>query len=538
LIVVVLTLTFSFISIMYDDKALTSRFVVHTGYRTHNPWEANSYPIMTLNETIFTRLYYCMIDAGIGTQVCPSSPVSRFQTCIESKYDCTVQPAMQVAWPIDYSFLTCLQDNYKLSFNVSVSQSNEFLDCLDSSMISTSESIQTSDSGVFLGSYNYVAFLLTAMTIISSFIVATWGGTFTYNLFTIRNNHIEGFFTPFSYFLMLVAFLWNLIAFLFAVGISFSTADASSHPFFNFPLTTSTTIVVTGVLWAVVMFWGYYVAQAMIAGVPLLWNASTRVGDDAGQASGELVYVEQPPTSTPELYGVASRYRRYAPMLNGISGRYLGFEVISSNADETRPYNVMAPLMIQMYAWCWVFADGLFFVGMLTPQNSVLTEDVTNVFIFVTLARLYQLGYAYLFNQAFIQNGLNPNIHTKGDRAVYGVQVTAIMALIASLFCLANALYSFLRNYNFLTNMNFSDSHVVGYDIAFIITIGIAPELLRAIVAGLVSFQQYRSSTVLLFFEFIFAWEWLFRFGLAIFVIMKIPSELKDSLQSLKSFMA
>lgn len=568
---------FSFVFIRKDDISLTSRFVVHTGYRTNNPWEANSYPIMTRNETIFTRLYYCMIDAGIGTQVCPSSPVYTFQSCIEAKYDCTAQPTMQVAWPTDYGFLHCLQDNYRQRFfNVSVGQSNAFLDCLDSSMIATSESIQTSDSSIFLGSYNYVAFLLAAMTIISSFVVAMWGGYFTVNPFKVHNGHISGFWTPMSYFLLLVAFVWDFAALLFAVGIYFTTQETSSNPFAYFPTTNSTTTLVVGTLWAVSTFFGYYVVQAFTAGIPLGGNASSQQPGVVSDASADLVFAEggedgsgtvpgayhaypwgatnpwnstSPSEPAPDMYtpnprrsssvprpASASKYNGLVPMFNRVTGRYIGYEVIPTNMNDKMPYNVMAPLMMQMHAWCWVFVDGLFFVGMMTPQSSPLTEDVVGVYIFVTVARVYQLGYAFLFNQAFIQNGLNPSVHAKGNKYVYGVQVTAIMTFIASLLCLGNALYCFLRQYEFLDKLDLPNSSTKTIQICFLIFIGIAPEVLRTLLLIMVSLNQYSSLNILVFSEVIFVWEYAARFAFASAVIWNIPNELKDAINDLRFF--
>ena len=68
--------------------------------------------------------------------------------------------------------------------------------------------------------------------------------------------------------------------------------------------------------------------------------------------------------------------------------------------EESRHVDIL-PHMLGSFGWTWVFADGLFFLGMLTPQNSVQTDDAVAIFVRVIFCRLLQLTALKLIPYAF-----------------------------------------------------------------------------------------------------------------------------------------
>ena len=585
LVIVAATLSLSFIAITKNDNYLYPNFVVHTGYRTHDPYELNGYYIPTQKQSIYTRLYYCMVDVGIGTDVCQpgagDASIENFQQCIEAKYDCTAHTVIPVPWVRDTQFLGCLQNNFKTSFNVSTSQTYAFLDCLDSSMIASTESIQGLNSKVFLGSYNYVSFILTAMTILSSFVVATWGGFFTITSFTISGDgDIEGLFTPLSRFVVLVAFVWNLIALLFAMGILYPTSNIIQ----NYPVTTSTSNLVVGVLWAVVVFFAYYVIRDYYYGVqwtsrvtplpsnivapdpnapppppgirpppgfppasglaPLPGRLPPSRGDEESSEFDTLLPDGSVTRRTARRSGPRRRdvdsFFSYIPVYHRITGQYLGVEVVPGHNNTEEPFHVMSPLMIQFFAWSFVFVDGLFFVGMLTPQNSVLSEDATNIFFFATFARLYQLAHAYLFNKAYIHNNeylSKNNGKYQDDLRRFGAQASTIMAYIASLWCLSNVFYPYMRNWDYITGTPAQSTSLYFIQLGVLVGLGILPEVLRAILLVILSWTPCSSYFIMVYTELVFTLEWLLRMVLGFLLITNVPYNLKDSRDQLRTFL-
>jgi len=155
---------------------VAQQYVVFTGRLTREMKHPNGYQVTPDNATQFTRLYYCMMDSGIGSDKCgDKAPVFDFQQCARAFVNCDL--LADRTWPQDYGFLQCLQGHY----NVSLRQTNVFTECLKSTEGVMAEVYENMASTSFLGSYNYVAYLVSGLTIMSSFVVATAGGMYRGN---------------------------------------------------------------------------------------------------------------------------------------------------------------------------------------------------------------------------------------------------------------------------------------------------------------------------------------------------------------------
>ena len=67
-----------------------------------------------------------------------------------------------------------------------------------------------------------------------------------------------------------------------------------------------------------------------------------------------------------------------------------------------------------------VFADGLLFVGMMTPQFSPLYENVVSVFILMTLARACQVvAYKFMNEAFFMEDGESENLKPSWQQSRY-----------------------------------------------------------------------------------------------------------------------
>jgi len=99
--------------------------------------------------------------------------------------------------------------------------------------------------------------------------------------------------------------------------------------------------------------------------------------------------------------------------------------------------------MVRTFGWCWVFADGLIFVGLLQPQSSIINSYAVRVFYGVTLARLFQLVSAYFANQAYINRSVDgeAKFSKEADPKEFGAHMVTLFAYLASLPLLVDSLY-------------------------------------------------------------------------------------------------
>ena len=471
---------------------IAQQYVVFTGRLTREMKHPNGYRVTPDNGTQYTRLYYCMMDSGIGSDKCgDKAPVFDFQQCARAFYSCDLMADQ--TWPQDYGFLQCLQTNY----NVSLRQTNVFMECLESTEGVMTQVFENMASTYFLGSYNYVAFLVSGLTIMSSFVVATAGGVYRGNpLNTNAHRHIKGI-NPLSWPCILVALVWNLGGLIWAL----SMAVTQKSLFGNYPVTIWT----SGLL--LIFFTG---------------------------ATGYFL-----------TYFVEYLYDRFMPS-EGKNLRSAFFQRIGvidtdplvTESSEDYDWRVVAPLMVRTFGWCWVFTDGLIFVGLLQPQSSPINSFVVRVFYSVTLARLFQLVSAYFANQAYINRsiGSESKFSNQTNPKEFGAHMVTLFAYLASLPLLADSLYHSWWAAKYYSEGVTTSGASVGLWL-FLFLIGIGPELVRIGILLFASFYNTNVGNILFAHELLFLWDWAARALVVVIVLATTTGNLKDAQASLRDYM-
>ena len=200
-----MTVGFTLMYSFTNSADTASSMVVMTGHRTRD-WSApNAYSMHSLNEDHHTRLYACMMQAGIRKDNFRST-LQDFRQDAKAHFNCG--PQSDMGWPRDYGFLRCLQNN---NFGVTYHKGNLFLKCLDLSEGVMVESLQSRDSALFLGSYNFVALQMASLGVITAFLIFTAGGAWGDDeIQKSNNNHITGVWRPVSIYNINYALAWSL----------------------------------------------------------------------------------------------------------------------------------------------------------------------------------------------------------------------------------------------------------------------------------------------------------------------------------------
>ena len=530
------------VSFLYSTAAVdqTHQYVVFTGSLTRDFTEPNVYPVTLESGTEYTRLYYCMMDSDIGKEKCGSKqPVVDYQQCIDSIHDC--KPSSSRTWPRDGGFLECLQSN----FQVNVSQTSRFLACEDSSEGVMLEVFRNMNSGVFLGSYNYVSLLATSVVISTSFVVATAGGIYHGDAIQIgKSGHIT-WTAPLSYWFIIVAWVWNFVGLCFSLG-----AMWTKDKFFNGdPVTLWTSLLTSGAYLLASTFYSNYLLEYIYD-----WYNDDKTGAPS-DAKAEVVTV--PDGSAPEgganqvpkdvayaycnnpRHRALARQAYYQPRSAAwVGGRYIGVKFASTESASQDDWHKIAPLMVQTFAWDWVFTDGLLFVGMLHAQTSVLNSQAQRVFFSITSARLLQLAFAYFLNRSLLNTSTERTYGRliKGTKPQeFGVQLMALLVYAASLFCLADALYQFSWSWKYLSE-GIASSGPAGVSIAFTILVSVVPELFRIVFLIAVSIWDIDIHYMLSILEGIFAYEWIIRHIWVLTTLLVVVPILKNAQADYHSF--
>jgi hypothetical protein len=195
--------------------------------------------------------------------------------------------------------------------------------------------------------------------------------------------------------------------------------------------------------------------------------------------------------------------------------------------------------MLQAFAWAWVFSDGMFFVGMLTPQSSITNESVVRVFFSITAARMFQLAGAYLIDKAFIGNTADGTDYP--DRT--GAIIAAILVQFASLVGVIATFTEFLSTIEFSRVASLSSSEGPSYyaiQILFLIFVGIMPELLRSVNIFSATYSTNSKAdpdSFLTLAEIIFTWEWVSRLVFAYITILPLGDLVRNQEETLISFL-
>jgi hypothetical protein len=491
---------------LFAPEEVTQQFVVFTGRLTRDLTIPNGYPVTLDNGTEYTRLYYCMMDSGIGNNICGShSPVYDYTTCIQAVHNC--EPDMNKTWPRDHGFLQCLQSN----FNVSMRQTNVFLTCLDSSEGLMSEVFENMDSKAFLGSYNYISLLITSLAVMSSFVVATAGGIYRGNMITVNSSkHIKGI-NPLSWGCILVALIWNIAGFAWSFGMHFIKDSAFKH----YPLTGCTVALTMG---AFTLASGFFISYF----IHYLFPGPNQSSTDA-------------PAPPPEQGAPVSSYRPQPWMRGQRIGVQNTDPLVEENATDY-DWKIITPLMVRTFAWCWVFTDGLLFLGLVQPQASILNSYAIRIFFGIILARLLQLVSSYFANLAYINRSIeNDRWSNTTDPREFGAHMVVIFAYLASIPVLIDSLFHFGWAYTY------ADQAVTGTAarttfFLFIILIGALPELCRIALLAWVSLNKPEVGSVLFAHELIFLWDWAARAIVVVVAIVTASSNLRDAQYDLKEY--
>ena len=519
-----------------------------------------------------------MLDASIAREsngACSTQKtIGTYETCIRNAApNCEAQS--DLTWPRDYGFLRCIQSR----FDMSLHQTSLFLACLDSSPGPTAASLQTLDSSVFMGSYNYASLLLTALTVLCSFIVLTAGGVyFAGNLKLNPNwdNHIEGgflyFWTPFSFALITVGFIWNLAGFIASVVVAF----LPDHVGNTYPTTDWTSILTIAIfLLATAYFFVYFWEYATFD----KWRwGSTPAAPQTAAAGGAVVIGPQPapaeqggPPALPgsgvdveggadneALAGVKSRF--YHPAWPQFQRQGYAYQSISSGRcgyhgrqnppyhpayrinqsyrtaqpgwrlgmkvfeDSTRQkpsdaadnyldqYYFIDPLLSMASAWALLFVDGALLLGIVTPMQSLLSESAFFIFFGASIARVLQIVCVYLHREAFLRAHSD---ETSKFRLI-GFKGAHFLVWLSSLFFLAVALMHFWRGQEFVSISSPTHSWMIAF-LAFTIAL---PEVLYLVETLIGSFSEELFVSVVQYGRMVsirFMWNYLSR---VVFIII------------------
>ena len=565
------------------DPSYTNQFLVLTGQRTRDLRSLNSYSMqMVLGDDPKTRLYLCMMQAGIGlgAQDCPkSTSVVGFRDCLKSiKKDC--EASSDGGFPRDGGFLQCIGNTIKTT----PTMINKFVQCEDLAESIMVDSVQTPYSTLFLGSYNYASLLISSMAILASFLVFTVGGFYDGGrIQTSVTFHINNYYFPMALIPTCVAMVWSWIFLIIAYAYSFPIECDNAICITKanaYPTTPWTGILCFGVFLGLSAYYGSFVFERFFEKENKVMQAPNEsvVFDPAtkginvfsnnqrgfNQDGSDVEYPQETDSwnSGAVPTGVNSWNSGAVPAVNtwspsrttswspqtyaglkfGRTARYhrLGVKLHSgTSAAIGKEEEELFPLMAETFAWALIFVDGILFLGMINPQHSPMHENVVTMFASITACRILQLAVAKFMDEAFVARidkdvvGWKPTL----DPKQFGIQVTLILTYLASLGLLLIALYNFMNASGMLwtfNNQSNSPTWVVSF--FFLLAVGILPEVVR--IAQFIYFcvRDVPASTILLYTEFLFAWNWVFRVVLIIVALFMVPAHLKEQSDAVMNF--
>jgi hypothetical protein len=565
------------------DPTYTNQFLVLTGQRTRDLKSLNSYSMqMVLGDDPKTRLYLCMMQAGIGQgeQDCPkSTSVVGFRDCLKSiKKDCGA--FSDGGLPRDGGFLQCIGSTFKTT----PTMINRFVQCEDLAESIMVDSVQTPYSKLFLGSYNFASLLISAVAVMASFMVFTTGGHYAGGeIETSSNFHISGMFFPMATLVTWVAMIWSLIFAVIAYAYSFpmDCDNALCITKANaYPTTPWTGKLCMGVFlglsgyYASFIFEKYfdktnkvvpadesktetadvmdpstngfnsYSQKTLPQGYPVDQTSSfSSSGSGSSRYSSFNQDYGQTPNNSWSYPSGAGQRTDFASKLNfSRPTRYhrLGVKLHSGTASvKGEEAKELFPLMVEAFAWTFIFVDGILFLGMINSQNSPLHENVATMFASITACRILQLAVAKFMNEAFVAkiDGKTPGWRQTIDPRQFGIQVTLIFTYVASPGLLLIALYNFMNANSLLSTFSSQvNSPSYAISIFFLLTVGILPEVVRIIQFAVFSARDVEASTILFWTELLFMWNWLFRFVLIVVALFRVPEHLKEQSDAVMNF--
>ena len=587
----IVTVAFT-ISLSNQSENVSDQMVVNTGHRTRDWSSANSYSMHSSDEDQYTRLYVCMKASGITVPGDPKiDAIGDFRDAARNHHNCGEESDR--GWPRDRGFLRCIQKHFNANFH----QSNVFLKCLDLSEGIMVETIQTSASFIFLGSYNFVTLLLACMGVMTAFLIFTAGGYSRSNNFHEFHGHVasEQIWSPFGSIPTLLALAWSffmmIAAMIYAFPPSNMWSDAVSGTAGALPGTPWTGFMCSGVSIGLILFFASSLAEYLAdwRGVsdnitdksPDLFSdvmvdggaVKLKHGSDVyntglvGQTQSAPAYmqndrsVSQSDFDPMDMSSTKSFVSNFAnPSRHGYNrlSTQLGIKYIS-NLHYTGPGSDavnIAPLLNKAFAFTWVFADGLLFVGMLNSQNSLLNENVVAIWYYIIMCRAFQLSAAFFMDDVLFiyqDSDANENNDKLESQQVFAEKehkriifennqikshagIAVACSHLSSLWCMIAVIYHFSNAISVATILASSgvSNITCALQISFIIFIGIM-EMIKHIVAVLAIFDFFTQTLYLLVIEVIFNADWFIRFVFITAVIFSVPQYLGDVNQSLSN---
>lgn len=466
------------------DDSYAAQMIVSTGHRTR----VGMYSMQQPSDDITKRLYVCFMQAHLQD---PSSvSYTSYRAQLQAIYPCDYDGG----YPRDYRFMACAQAHY----NLTDMESRYFLECLDVSEGPMMQTFEGPSSSYFLGSYNYVSFLLLSMLMINIFMLYTATG------FSDDTGN-EDYWCAMSFGLTLTCVVVTGIALLIAFIFTFLQTK----------ITYQSTI------------WTGYVSCAALTCM-LLFFCDALKEKWANAAPAQTAAAPAAPATNAETSGDATKDLTAMYMRTGLYPRrrytYLNSDgaesgVAAANTSAAPQSELTNPKLLQVYAGTFICIDAIFVTGMMNSQNSPIQDLVNMSMFFMVTARLCQYINANFIN-AFHSSFLNNN----GDLQA---QIVVAYVEIARITFVAIALMAFGFNSEVVFNLYWNNqlcNNAARLQITFLFFFS-AMEFLRAlqtflyILSFLSDETYYVTSQVLNFLEY------LMRYLLAVLTIFLVVNE-------------
>ena len=416
----------------------------------------------------------CMHSAGFLEYKCNSSNIAEYKTCVEADTDSntlitgcqTSEKGLKYQWPTPDRYTECLMTTAN-PLQINRARKNAFTYCLHNAFWPFYQVPQGIDSRYFLGSYNWVLFLVVALWIMTSFGVYTaypidYENTDDSYSNMVKNGIPRQGYQRLGFWWAFVPVVWNIVLFAFTWAITFRD-DLSYWKKDNvlFPTTISTGIVTImassfGLFYFLnvlseLYFPGYtfvtmgmrsaifkeverdtekQARKAKIAQLRLKTrdHRATTVPPGAQglvpATTGPYALLpqsSQPSTANSRSHNSAptDRYWRSDeegdPMRANLHGNnMLGGPILPSypeeyNVDHDNIARVYVPPLTTVWADSYV-VDPLFVLGMIGGIGQLTTDDAWNLFFLVLFYRVCHMILARLIYEAFVADDKNEGI--------------------------------------------------------------------------------------------------------------------------------
>ena len=118
-----------FLTAFYSlDESTTSQMIAKTTHRTRDVTTPNAYSMHPMYEDTHTRLYVCMLQAGINPATDKGEEsIIDYKTRVNTDKGLNCETYSDGGWPRDYGFGKCITSKYSMT----MAQTNIFYKCLD-----------------------------------------------------------------------------------------------------------------------------------------------------------------------------------------------------------------------------------------------------------------------------------------------------------------------------------------------------------------------------------------------------------------------